>query len=389
MSGFDVLGHVFSGMTKDTARHLQIAAHSYMDYVADTVRRYEDQLNWSGLARKVPRAIVKATGADLWTTNGRLGWQVSMLHQLAEMRGTAFDKLDPAVRDNFLRPYGFTEADWDKIRTAPTYDVPNGASYLDPNAIEKPLSERMLMAIKEQGSYAFHQPDARTEALVRQSSPAGSLPGEFWLMAGQYKQFALERMTTHLMRVLVDGPIENRVTRGLAFTLLSMAAGAVSLQAAAVIRGENPMNMGDPKFWIEAFARGGAGGVYGDVLSQALTGNRGPVDIASQMLGPVPGLASDVLNTTAAPAKAALEGKQTKLNQTFNVARRWTPNTWFTKLAVDRLLWDKMQVLLDPNYRQSFQRSEQAARKNGGGGFWWERGASAPSSPNFGTAIGH
>jgi hypothetical protein len=390
MSGFDVLSHVFDGtMTKDTARHLQIAAHSYMDYIADTVRRYEDQINWSGLARKVPRAIVKATGADLWTTNGRLGWQVSMLHQLADMRDTAFDKLDPGVRENFLRPYGFTEADWDKIRAAPTYDAPNGARYLDPNAIDKPLSERLLMAIKEQGSYAFHQPDARTEAIIRQGSTAGSLGGEFWLMAGQYKQFALERMTTHIMRVLVDGPIESRVGRGLAFTIASIAAGAVSLQAAAVIRGENPLNMGDPKFWLEAFTKGGAGGVYGDILAQALKGGRSGTDIAAQMMGPVPGLAGDIATLATAPAKAVLEepGKQTKPNQAFNVARRWTPNTWYTKLAVDRLLWDKMQILLDPNYRQSFQRSEQAARKQGGG-FWWSRGESAPSAPNFGTAFG-
>lgn len=392
MSGFDVLGHVFDGTTtKETARHLQIAAHSYMDYIADTVRRYEDQINWSGLARKVPRAVVKATGADLWTRNGRLGWQVSMLHQIADFAGKKFDDLDPAFRENFLKAYGFTPADWDKIRAADPFVASNGAKYVDPTKIEKPLSERLLMAVKEQGSYAFHQPDARTEAIIRQGAVRGTVAGEFWLSAGQYKQFALERMTTHLMRILVDGPIENRVARGLAFTALSMAAGAVSLQAAAVLRGENPLNMADPKFWVESFAKGGAGGVYGDLLAQAIRGGRTGPEYAAQMLGPVPGLAGDITSLVTAPAKAALEepGKRTKPNEAFNAGRRWTPNTWYTKLAVDRLLWDKLQVALDPDYRQSFRRSEQRLSHEGRS-FWWDRGETAPqAAPDLSTAITH
>lgn len=389
MSGFDVISHVFDGtMTKETARHLQIASHSYMDYIADTVRRYENQINWSGLARKVPRAVVKLTGADLWTRNGRLGWQVSMLHQIAAWRDLAFDKLDPAFRDNFLRLYGFTPEDWDKIRSAPTFDAGNGAQYIDPTKLDPKLSERLLSGIKEQGSYAFHQPDARTEAIMRQNATAGTLAGEAWLSMAQYKQFAMERLTTHIVRVLRDGPIETRIGRGLAFTMLSMAAGAVSLQAAAVVRGENPLDMTNPKFWTEAFAKGGAGGVYGDLLAQALRGGRSGAEYAAQLTGPVPGLLGDITAAATAPAKALIEepGKQTKPSTLFSIGRRWTPNTWYTKLAVDRLLWDKMQVLLDPDYRQSFRRSEQRAKRDEGG-FWWSPGETTPQqAPDLSTA---
>ena len=388
MSGFNVLSHVFDGtMTKDVARHLQIASHSYMDYMQNAVRRYEDQINFSGLVRKVSRAVVKATGADLWTENGRLGWQVSMLNQIAGFRDLPFDRLDPAFREHFLEAYGFTPADWDKIRAADTFDAGNGARYLDPDKLPDGLGERVLQAVKEQGSYAFHQPDARTQAIIGGGAVRGSLSGEMWLAAGQYKQFALERMTTHLMRILVDGPIENRVMRGLAFTALSMAAGAVSIQAANVVAGKNPMDMADPKFWIRAFARGGAGGVYGDILGAAFEGDRGGLDLAAQMAGPVPGLIGDVLKTGTAPLRRELFDQQGQratsgtATEAFGVARRWTPSTFYTKLAVDRLFWDKLQVLLDPNYRQSFRRTEQNARRNGGQGFWWDPGTPAPQGP--------
>jgi len=391
MSGFRVLGQVFDGsLSREVAQHLQISSHGYMDFINNYVRKYEDQINVSGLIRKVSRGVVKATGADMWTTNGRLGWQVSMLNQIEGMRGQSFDKLDPAFRDHFLGYYGFTPADWDKIRAPDPFVASNGARYLDTTKIDAPLSDRLMMAIKEQGSYAFHQPDIRTQAIIGGGALRGTASGEFWLAAGQYKQFVLERMTTHLMRTLVDGPLENRVARGAAFTLLSMAAGAVSLQAAATIAGKDPLDMAQPKFWVQAFARGGAGGIYGDILSAALQGQRSGTEIASQLLGPIPGLLGDTANLITSPIRQQLDqtGRQTFGQQAFAMGKRWTPQTWYTKLAVDRLLWDKIQVLVDPNYRQSFNRQAKNAAKQGSG-YWWPSGEGAPTrAPDLGTAIG-
>jgi hypothetical protein len=391
MSGFKVLRQVFDGtMSREVAQHLQISSHGYMDFINNYVRKYEDQINVSGLIRKVSRGVVKATGADMWTTNGRLGWQVSMLNQLEGMRDLPFDKLNPDTRDHFLSYYGFTPADWDKIRGVDPFVASNGARYLDPTKIEPALADRLMMAIKEQGSYAFHQPDIRTQAIMQGGAVRGTASGEAWLSMGQYKQFVMERMTTHLMRALVDGPIENRVARGAAFTLLSMAAGAVSLQAAAVIAGKDPMDMANPKFWVEAFARGGAGGIYGDILSAGLHGDRGGLNLTAQMAGPIPGLVGDTASLATSPIRQQLDqtGRQTFGNQAFQMGKRWTPQTWYSKLAVDRLLWDKMQVLVDPNYRQSFNRAQKNAAKQGSG-FWWQQGQPVPDrSPNLGTAFG-
>ena len=79
----------------------------------------------------------------------------------------AVAQLDAGLRENFLRAYGFTPADWDKIRDpANHYDAGNGANYLDPTKLDRPLSERLQMAIAEQSSYGAHQPDARTRNVV-------------------------------------------------------------------------------------------------------------------------------------------------------------------------------------------------------------------------------
>lgn len=387
MNGFKILGEVFNGqISREVAQHLQISAHGYMDYINNYVRKYEDQLNVSGLIRKVSRGVVKATGAELWTTNGRLGFQTSYLNQLAEMRGVPFEKLDADFRDHFLGYGGFTAEDWDKIRAPDPMVASNGAKYLDTTQIEKPLADRLLMRIKDESSYAFHQPDARTQAIMGDAATPGTISGELWKSVGQYKQFTMERMTTHLMRVLIDGPIENRVARGAAFTVLSMAAGAVSLQAGAVVAGKDPLDMVSPKFWAEAFARGGAGGIYGDILSAGLHGDRGGLNLAAQMAGPIPGFLGDTAQLAMSPVKQEFDdtGKQTFAKQAVAMAKRWNPETWYTKLAVDRLIYDKLQMLVDPDYRGSFRRQEQRLKQQGSQ-FFWAPGSSSPDrAPQFG-----
>jgi hypothetical protein len=386
MSGFNILGHVFDGkMTREVAQHLQVSSGAYGEFINNSVRRYEDQLNVSGLVRKFSRGVVKATGAEWWTENGRLGAQISYLHMLQSETGTKFADLNPTLRDNFLARYGFTSDEWDRMRGVAPWQASNGAKYMDVTAMERPLSERLMAAIKEQSAFAFHQPDARTQGLMRGGAQAGSFGGEMQLMMTQYKQFTLERMTTHLMRIFTDGPVENRVARGLAFTALSMAAGAVSLQAAAVVAGKDPLDMLSPKFWVEAFTRGGAGGIYGDVLGAAVHGDRGPASIVGQMAGPIPGLGADIFSAATSPLRSTLDdsgrpSKTTFGKQAMQGLQRHSPSTWYSKLAVDRLFWEKLQTLVDPDYRGSFRRMEQNAKKQGSG-YWWAPGTSSPQRP--------
>jgi hypothetical protein len=230
----------------------------------------------------------------------------------------------------------------------------------------------------------FHQPDLRTRAFVTQGTKAGTVPGELMRSMGQFKQFAVERMTTHLMRVLIDGPAGNRVMRGLAFTMLTMGAGAISLQAAAILAGKNPLDMTRPQFWGQAFAKGGAGGIYGDVLAAALEGRRTGPEIFGQLAGPLPGFATDVLSAATSPIRAEFEEKtgrtkgENKAAEAIGIGRRFTPNTWYTRLAVDRLFWDKLQTLVDPQYRQSFRRAQDRARKQGSS-YWWAPGEGMPT----------
>lgn len=142
--------------------------------------------------------------------------------------------------------------------------------------------------------------------------------------------------------------------------------------------------MADPNFWVRAFAKGGAGGVYGDLLAEVLGGeNRVAADVGV-IGGPVGGVLADIGMAVSSPLRHDLFDAQGRratagpANDIFSTLRRWTPQTWYTKLAVDRLLWDQLQTLLDPHYRESFRRAEQYASRKGGGGYWWAPGAATP-----------
>ena len=391
MSSIDVFKHTFYGdMTRQEAAHLQIAAHSYTDFVQNKYRRYEDELNVSGMARAVPNFVVRATGANKWTENVRLGSQLSYFHQLADMADRPFDKLDPAIRDNLLGQYGFTPEDWDKIRNVAPHVAPNGAHYVnlpELNKVDPDLNARLQRMVSERSSYIAHQPDARTRAIAMGGAQPGTIGGEARMAAVQYKQFGLERMSTHLMRVLYEGSGSDRVKRGLAFTLASLGAGVVSLQTAEILAGKNPHNMDDPKFWVRAFVKGGAGGVYSDMRADLIMGDQyggrsGPA--FGFFGGAAGGLAGDIAKSAWSPFRHEIfdqEGNRTSQgpgNEIFSSLRRWSPNTWYTKLAVDRLLWDQLQTLLDPHYRESFRRAEQYASRRGGGGYWWAPGEATP-----------
>ncbi len=386
MGGFDHLTKIVTGgVSKDEAAHLNIQAHGMSDFV-NGIRDYEDHISVLQTTAKIASGAVKATGLDWWGQMGKRTWSGDMLNLFAREAGNEFDKLNPNFK-RFLDAYGFTAEDWNKLRSDGMMLDLEGAKYLNPTVLmeaERPLYDRVMNAIEEQGAFAMHQPDARLRA-IETGAAYGIGPGrgqEFFRSLMQFKTFALSRVSTQLMRVLIDGPIENRIMRGLAFATASTAAGALSIQAKQLINGKTPFDMNHPKFWGDALRTGGVGGIYGDLIDSALRGSQSAGDVFTSLAGPVVKAGGDMLRLAASPIREEFDDTQnvrrsTLGRQAVSIMRSNTPNTWYTRLAVDRLWWDKLQTLIDPDYRQSFRRSEMRARKEGYG-FWWRQGATAP-----------
>ena len=398
--GMDGIGHmarVFGGgVSKADAAHLNIQAHSMMDYV-NGVRDYDDHVSLLQTTGKFASGTVKATGLEAWGNVGKRTWAGDMLNLFAQQADRGFADLNPKFRQ-FLDSYGFSEADWAKLQGADKLDV-GGSRYLDPTALQtadRTLYERVMNAIQEQGAFAMHQPDFRLRG-IETGAAYGIGPGkgqEFWRSVMQFKTFALSRMSTQMMRVMTDGPIENRVMRGLAFVALGTAAGAASNQALNIINGKDPAKMDSATFWAKAMLKGGAAGYYGDLVEAAMRGAQGPGDVIAGLTGPVVQMGADIARLATSPIREEFSDDQNVRQSTLgrsviSVAKRATPNTWFTRLAVDRLFYDKLQTLVDPDYRKSFARTQRNEQRSEGAGFWWKQGSSVPDrAPDLGTALG-
>jgi len=387
------MANVFTGgVSKADAAHLNIQAHSAMDYI-NGIRDYENHISGLQATQKIAAGAVKATGLDWWGKMGKRTWAGDMLNLFASQAGNTFDKLEPNFQ-RLLSAYGFSPAEWDRLR-APAMQLDlNGARYLNPNVLmvtERPLYDRVMNAITEQGAFAMHQPDARLRSIeTGLAYGATGRTQEFFRSFMQFKTFALSRMTTQLMRVFTDGPIENRIARGAAFVIASTAAGAAAMNAKQILNGKDPYDMHHPKQWLEAFAVGGAGGFYTDLINAAMRGEKSSGDMLTELAGPLASAGLDVARLAAAPLRERIEEHApghgtTTGRQLVSILRRNTPNTWYTRLAVDRIIYDKLQTLIDPDYRGSWRRMEDNVRKKGSG-FWWGPGRNTPDrAPDLGN----
>ncbi len=156
--------------------------------------------------------------------------------------------------------------------------------------------------------------------------------------------------------------------------------GALAVQMKAIAQGKDPRDMTDPKFWGAAFVQGGGAGILGDFLYAPLA--RYDQSLGQSLLGPTVGLADDLYRLTLGNIAQEAEGKESNFAaEAVRFARRNTPGTtlWYSRLATDRLLFDQLQMALDPQYAQRFARMESRARREYGQEFWWRPGDLEPS----------
>jgi hypothetical protein len=192
---------------------------------------------------------------------------------------------------------------------------------------------------------------------------------------------------THMMRIFSQETWGEMAKVGLPFFMLHFFVGAAAIQAKNIIYGKDPEAMDTPKFWVKSLASGGGLGVYGDMLNSTFT--KSGRSWQAEIGGPIAGLVEDVTKLSSSQVRKLYEGKDTNLaTELTRVGRRYTPGTFYTKLAVDRLLWDNIQQLADPDYRGSFRRMEHKLKEETGQEFWFSPGQNTPSrAPNLGAVV--
>ena len=333
--------------------------------------------------------VMRSSGLNAHTQAAKWAFGMEFLGRLADDAALTFDALDPALRRTFER-YGMGAADWDLIRTKGVLSE-DGVDLIFPEQLVRTgdraaerAATRLLEMVNTERGFAILEPGVTERALILGDTKAGTLPGEFWRASAQYKAFPITMLTRHIYRGMnagdgkyvaaASGAYLARLAIGMTFF------GALAMQMKEVAKGKDPRDMSDWRFWGAAFAQGGGAGIFGDFLNSAVTRSDRSFYMTA-IGGPTAGLVDDVMKLTGANIGATAEGKDANWGRDFAAfVRRNAPGTslWSSRLAVDRLMWDQLQSLLDPDHHRSWARTEQRARQETRQEFWWRPGETGP-----------
>lgn len=258
---------------------------------------------------------------------------------------------------------------------------------------------RLLGSVLEEVDMAVITPGAREKVFMHGDTVRGTFKGElvrsFWL----FKSFPLAMIERHVSRGMNWGGEQGGTAGGRAKYLTSLMLGTTLLGGIAVeinelLAGRDPKNANpwdDPskaaKFWAQAFFKGGSLGLYGDFIYSEAT-QHGGGGLAA-MLGPVAGLAEEMIGLTQGNLIQMAQGKDTRAGaEMVRAAKGLTPGAslWYIKGAADHLFFQQLQNELSPGYLSAMS---SRARREFNQEYWWEPGEAAPDrAPDIGRIVG-
>jgi hypothetical protein len=363
--------------------------------------RYQDEIVGRGLPSRLASFVVRAQGLAAWTQAGRNAFALEFMAFLAEQSGRARQDLSRPLRRAFDR-YGITAADWDIIRRAPTMDKDGvrfvSVANVDQADLDSPAragtanraaANRLGEMIRSEINFAVPEPDARVRGLLSGGTQRGTFWGEVARSSAMYKSFSVTMMTTHFMRGAWGTAAASAAMRKLPLIVGLTAIGAFTVQMRQISQGKDPRDMTDPEFWGAAMFQSGGLGIFGDLFYAGLT--RSDQSLAGTLAGPVASLVDDTARLIAPNLRQVSEGEETGFgSEASRFLRRYTPGTsiWYSRLATDRLLFDTLQSMVDPDWSGAFRRMERRARRDYGQRYFWRPGRTMPErGPDLEAAL--
>ncbi len=398
-----VIGNHFKGINPASSTQRRIAKRlGYMADIAASSAIGQTRMATDSLAAGLPQALsnftIVASGLRAWTNSVKDAVSMEFEGLLAEhsISNTAFNNLPKNLRIT-LEEGGITSDDWVLMKKAPLFEPEEGATFLNSFALES-LNSSDPVYIRELGAKL----DTITEGMRRMATNEptvdvmaittgfGAAKGTFTRAAASsflmLKTFPLTMMQRQLFPLLGIGSQNLRVNKAEHFAAAVVSTtllGALALQAKELTKGKTPEDTNKPEFWLASMLQGGGLGLFGDFLFQDYSRfGQSPLE---SMAGPVAVLPFDAIRAAKGNIDRAITGGDGEtLRDTgrdtykFLVDKIPAKNLWYSKLVFDRMIFDKMEQLIDPEFNRRVRRSEKVMRKKTGQEYWWKTGESLP-----------
>jgi hypothetical protein len=343
------------------------------------------------LGRTLSDFTMRASGLNAHTNAARTAPKLEMAAHLAANFNKKFDELP--MRD-IMRKYGIEESEWDAVRqkVTPDSDLKSGTLFLTPTAIDKStlgnkrkIYNKFATMYTQEAAYMVPNVNLEAQAFLRGNTRPDSLPGLLLASATMFKQMPVTIFQNNGRLAMAMPDARSRLGFVAAVGLSTLGAGLLALQMNELAKGRTPMPMDDPRTWGKAFLSGGALGIWGDYLFSPQNEYGG--GLAASAAGPILGFYGEALNLVLSEPYAFVESMAKgeeytpKLGKTLvDFARYNTPGTsiWWSRLALERYVWDNLETMLDPNAATRQRQKVSRRQREFGNDYWWRPGEDTP-----------
>lgn len=360
------------------------------------------------LTGQVTNAVMRMSLLNAWTDGLRGAFAATLMRNFSRKLGKGWAELDEWDRQ-LLQRKGIGDAQWEIITQAQATERA-GRGYLTGEAIRATGKDGAGEAanlwtafVNDEAQFAIVNPDVATRAIVTGgASRAGTYSGEAWRSFFQFKSFPVAMVTRHWQRILdtpqglqgapagfgggmswAGGEVGAKIGALSALMVTATLLGAIQTQTRQVASGKDPIDMTGEhggKFWTKAFAAGGGGGFFADVLLAPLDDPSRSFEGKLGMAGPVAGAVGGMIDAAKAQRDQGARVVQWINDQLPGVDVFWLRAAW------EHWALHNAQEAINPGYLSRMQRR---AMDSWGTDFWWEPGAAVPErAPDIEGAFG-
>lgn len=383
---------------RELAHSLGLATEEMLGSIA---RWSDDGLtSVSGKSQKLARVssavasqVMRVSGLNALTAASKVGFTKMLMEKYGRLsRSKAWSELSELDR-GLMQKTGLSERVWDVMRLAEPvvdrkdnqlmsarsiYEIPDDKllAFGDPQRVRDEVASSFQAHLLDEQGMAVVEAGLRERTFMSAGQKKGTVTGEIFKSMLQFKSFPAAFLMRHGSRAMSQPTKMSKAGYGISIFAMTTLLGALVVQLKELANGNDPQTMWDSddpqkamNFWTRSAVQGGGLSILGDILVAGTdTSGRSASDF---MVGPLGSDAKAVLGLTVGNFTQYYEGKDTNAtNEAFKLFKNKIPaqNLWYTKAATNRMIFDEMQDMIAPGYREKLLR--KAEREQDRTRFW-------------------
>lgn len=336
------------------------------------------------VSSSIASQVMRVSGLNALTASSKIGMDILLMEKYGRLSRTkAWSELDDLDRE-FMQKTGLSERAWEVMRLADPvmdfngnqlmsarsiYQIPDDKlkAFGDPQKVRDEIASQFQAHLLDEQGMAVVEAGLRERTWMAPGTRKGTAMGEITKSMLQFKSFSAAFLMRHGSRAMAQQGIGGKAAYAIPLVAMTTILGGLVVQLKELANGNDPLTMWDSDdpdktidFMRRSFVAGGGLPVLGDILVAGMdTSGRDAGDFIS---GPFGSDFKTILNLTVGNATQASNGIETNAgNEAFRFLKGKIPaqNLWYTKAATNRMIFDEMQDMIAPGYREKLLRKAE------------------------------